>query len=200
MAVRRISNRAKVLYLIIFILFISGFGLFWMDYIGLLDLNKYINRYRPEPGLSALATDDEPSLIEREEFEKEKEKLTERVEDLDKREAQILEREKELQAEMEKLSEMRKGLDLEKKKFQQSREQYAGYRKNVQVLANKMANMPPEESVQIMQRWEDPLIIDVLRQMDQNAAEAGTASITPYLMTLFPKEKASRIMYLMTQL
>ncbi|HOQ13410.1 MAG TPA: flagellar protein FlbB, partial [Spirochaetota bacterium] len=70
----------------------------------------------------------------------------------------------------------------------------------VMVLANKMANMPPEESVKIMVNWDDPLIIDVLRQMDADSAAAGRMSITSYLLTLFPKEKASRIMYLMTQL
>ena len=60
--------------------------------------------------------------------------------------------------------------------------------------------MPPDESVKIMVNWEDPLIIDVLRQMDSDAEAAGRTSITSYLITLMPKEKASRIMYLMTQL
>jgi flagellar protein FlbB len=60
--------------------------------------------------------------------------------------------------------------------------------------------MPPDESVKIMINWEDPLIIDVLRQMDRDAEELGRQSITSYLITLMPKEKASRIMYLMTQL
>ena len=40
----------------------------------------------------------------------------------------------------------------------------------------------------------------LIRQMDADSASAGRMSITAYLMTLFPKEKASRIMYLMTQL
>ena len=197
---RNLSKRAKILYLLILIIFIMGFGLFWMDYIGLIKLNKYINRFRGEPGLVIEAVDDEPSLVEREEFNKEREKLLERIEELDKREATLIENEKELIAEKEKLDEMRKGLDLEKKKFNEMKNNHAGYTENVKKLAEKMANMPPEDSVKIMINWEDPLIIDVLRQMDSDAEEAGQASITSYLITLMPKEKASRIMYLMTQI
>ena len=64
----------------------------------------------------------------------------------------------------------------------------------------KEKKMPPNDSVKIMVNWEEPLIIDVLRQMDADAEAAGRVSITSYLITLMPKEKASRIMYLMTQL
>jgi flagellar protein FlbB len=197
---RSVSDKAKTIYLIILIIFISGFGLLWMDYIGLVDINRYVEQFKGEPASVLEKAGDEPSLIEREEFEKEKQKLEERVEELDKREAMITDAEKNLQLEKEKIREITKGLELEKKKFEKSRKQHAGYIKNVEVLADKIGNMPPEESVQIMVNWEDPLIIDVLRQMDANAEAAGTATITTYLITLMPKEKASRIMYLMTQL
>jgi len=197
---KNISEKAKVLYIMIFILFISGFGVFWLDYIGLLDLNKYFSEFKGQPELVTEAAGDEPSLVEREEFEKEKQKLLERIEELDKREALISEKEKDMDAEKEKIEEIRKGLDLEKKKLVIEKKQYSGYMKNVKKLADKISNMPPEESVQIMIKWEDPLIIDVLRQMDSAAEAAGKSSITAYLITLMPKEKASRIMYLMTQL
>jgi flagellar protein FlbB len=70
----------------------------------------------------------------------------------------------------------------------------------VVTLAQKIESMRPEEAVEIMIKWEEPLIIDVLRQIDANAEEAGRTSITSYLISLMPREKASRIMYLMTQL
>ena len=200
---RNISNRAKIIYLLLLILFISGFGLLWMDYIGLFNLSRYAERFRGEPELVTEAKDDEPSLMEREEFDKEKQKLSERIEDLDKREALIAEKEKDMDAQKEKMEETRKGLDLEKKKFTLEKEQYSGYRKNVKVLANKIISMPPKSSVEIMLNWEDPLIIDVLRQIDADAQDAGKASITSYLMKIMSDTKAdraSRIMYLMTQL
>lgn len=197
---RNLSNRAKVIYLMILILFISAFGLFWLDYIGMIRMSKYINVFREEPELVVDAAGDEPSLMEREEFEKEKQRFLERIEDLDKREAVIVDKEKSLDVEREKFDQMRRGLDLEKKKLADDRNRYSGYKDNVKKLAGKIYNMPPEESVKIMVNWEDPLIIDVLRQMDADAEDAGRQSMTPYLITLLPKEKASRIMYLMTQL
>ena len=100
----------------------------------------------------------------------------------------------------EELDEMRKSLELEKRKLEESQKQYSGYKKNVVELAKKINSMRPDESVQIMLRWEDTLVIDVLRQMDAEAAEAGTGSITSYLISLMPRDRASRIMYLMTQL
>ncbi len=197
----RVSDKSKILFLIILLLFTLGAGMFWMDYIGMINLSKYYSNYTKAPDeLSVYASDDEPSLIALEEFEKEKEQLSERVEELDKRQAVIEEQEKQIAIELEKIDEIRKGLEVEKKRLNDEKTQYSGYQKNVVDLANKIVSMPPADSVAIMIKWDDPLIIDVLRQMDRNALQAGSQSITSYLISLMPKEKASRIMYLMTQI
>jgi flagellar protein FlbB len=198
---RRISEKTKIIYLIILVIFILIVGFLWLDYIGFINLAKMTGIYYKEEAPSVLeAKDDEPSLIEREEFEKEKQKLLERIEELDKREMQIIENEKAIEAKKEKLDEIKSGLDLEKKKLENEKRRYSGYKRNVMDLAQKIESMRPEEAVEIMVKWEEPLIIDVLRQMDTNAEEEGRASITSYLISLMPREKASRIMYLMTQL
>lgn len=198
---RRISEKTKILYLIFLIVFVLIVGFLWLDYIGFINLAKITGTYYKEEAPSVLeAKDDEPSLIEREEFEKEKQKYLERVEELDKREMQIIENEKAIEARREKLDEIKSGLDLEKKRLEAEKKRYAGYMRNVRDLAQKIESMRPEEAVEIMVKWEEPLIIDVLRQMDANAEEEGRTSITSYLISLMPREKASRIMYLMTQL
>ncbi|HPS58994.1 MAG TPA: flagellar protein FlbB [Spirochaetota bacterium] len=198
---RGVSDRSKIVFLMLLIVFLGGIGAFWLDYIGIVKLSGLLDPFRSEPELSMNASDDEPSLIEKEEFGKEKEKLLERIEELDKREALIAEKEKSIDSEKEKLEQVKSGLQLEQKKLESERNKDSGYRKNVMVLANKIANMPPEQSVLIMVNWDEPLIIDVLRQMDADSEAAGKMSITAYLLTKFPnKEHASRIMYLMTQL
>jgi flagellar protein FlbB len=195
------TERAKIIYLIILILFIIVVGIFWLDYIGLINMNKVIRSYTERDIASVLnASDDEPSLIEREEFEKQKEKFNERIEELDKREAAIEQTEKDLDKEKEKLQEIRKGLNLEKEKIDKEKKMYSGYKKNVVDLAQKVYSMRPEEAIQIILNWEDPLIIDVLRQIDADAADAGKMSISSYLISLMPRDRASRVMYLMTQL
>ena len=196
-----VSNRSKIFFLVILIFFLCGISLFWLDSIGLFNFGSKFRSMVDNEELSLDASGDEPSLLEKEEFGKEREKLLERIEELDKREALLAEREKEISDEREKLDQVRKGLELERKKFEDDLKKDSGYRKNVIVLANKMANMPPLESVKIIANWEETLIIDVLRQMDASSEAEGRTSITPYLLTLSPlKEKASRIMYLMTQL
>ncbi|MFH0976132.1 MAG: hypothetical protein V1874_10160 [Spirochaetota bacterium] len=195
------SERAKVFFLIILIIFIVVVGVFWLDYIGILNINKVVRSYTKSDVASVVdAADDEPSLIEREEFEKQNEKLKERIEELDKREAGIEQTEKELEKEKEKLQEIRKGLGLEKEKIEKEKHMYSGYKKNVTDLAQKIYSMRPEEAIQIIVNWEDTLVIDVLRQIDADAANAGKTSISSYLISLMPRERASRIMYLMTQL
>ncbi|MFW6365890.1 MAG: periplasmic-type flagellar collar protein FlbB [Spirochaetota bacterium] len=197
----KVSEKSKVFYLLIMIIFLVSAGLFWLDFLGLVNLKRYYRQYVSGEEESVLyASGDEPSLIELEEFQKEQERLKERIAELDRREARLLEMQKEIEREQEKIEEKRQGLELERKKFEEEKNQYSGYRQNVIDLATKIQSMPPQDSVEIMVNWEEPLIIDVLRQMDDNAEEAGATSITSYLISLMPREKASRIMYLMTQL
>ena len=66
-----------------------------------------------------------------------------------------------LDKEKEKLQEIRKGLNLEKERIEKEKKMYSGYKKNVVDLAQKITSMRPEEAIQIILNWEDPLIIDV---------------------------------------
>jgi len=194
------SEKMKILYLVILIFFITVSGAIWLDYIGLLDIGSKMSFLKGKPELVTDAAGDEPSLIDWEKLTKEQQLLASREEELNQREARLKEKENELSIEQEKLVEQKKGLEIEQKKLTDQKKEHSGYEKNIKVLADKIASMPPEESVKIMTGWDDPIIIDVLRQMDVDADTAGGTSITSYLITLMPKEKASRIMYLMTQL
>ena len=197
----QISGKSKVVYLVIFIFFLIGLGFYWLDAIGLINIEHYANKmFKREPASVLYAGDDEPSLIAKEEFEKEKDRLQERIEELDRREALITEQEKNLLTEKDKIEEIKRSLAQDQKRFSEEKNRYTGYRKNVIDLATKIENMPPKDSVPIMTKWEDTLLIDVLRQMDTNAANAGKQTITSYLISLMPKDKAARIMYLMTQI
>ncbi|HEY1405689.1 MAG TPA: hypothetical protein VF857_03680, partial [Spirochaetota bacterium] len=189
------GTRSKVIYLVIFIFFLIGLGFFWLDYIGLISVDHFTKKFFHKESPSVLyASDDEPSLIAKEEFEKSREQLAERTEELDRREALIAEQEKTLRGDKEKLEEVRRGLDQDRKKLEDEKKRYTGYIKNVRDLAQKIVGMPPKESVPIMIKWDEALLIDVLRQMDQEAADTGKKSITSYLISLMPKDKASRVM------
>ena len=196
----QVSEKSKIIFLFLIIVFLLGVGVLWLDYMGLINLTKTASMFNKDEASVLYADDDEPSLMKLEELEKNKEQLKERTEDLDRREALLLEQEKSSNADKEKIQEMRAGIELERKKLENEKNKYSGYKKNIVDLAQKIESMPPKEAVAIMINWDDPLIIDVLRQIDQNALDAGAMSVTSYLISLMPKEKASRVMYLMTQL
>ncbi|HPJ16308.1 MAG TPA: hypothetical protein PLE16_03585 [Spirochaetota bacterium] len=196
----QVSEKSKIIFLFLIIVFLLGVGVLWLDYMGLINLTKTASMFSKDEASVLYADDDEPSLMKLEELEKNKEQLKERTEDLDRREALLLEQEKSSNTDKEKIQEMRAGIELERKKLENEKNKYSGYKKNIVDLAQKIESMPPKEAVAIMINWDDPLIIDVLRQIDQNALDAGAMSVTSYLISLMPKDKASRVMYLMTQL
>jgi flagellar protein FlbB len=197
----RATNKMKAVYLVLVVLFLTGLGFYWLDYIGLVSLDRMERKFFHRESPSVMyASDDEPSLIAKEEFDKAKEQLTERTEEIDRREALLTEQEKSFKADKDKLDELKRSLEQDRKRFEEEKNRYSGYQKNVADLATKLENMQPKDSVAIMIKWEDALLIDVLRQMDQNATNAGKKSITSYLISLMPKDKASHITYLMTQI
>ena len=77
----RASNKMKAVYLVLVVLFLTGLGFYWLDYIGLISLDRMERKvfHRESPSVM-YASDDEPSLIAKEEFNKAKEQLTERTE------------------------------------------------------------------------------------------------------------------------
>lgn len=187
------SDRIRILYLLIVIVFLIGAGFLWLDYIGLVSLNDYREKYFPKKMEKSIeAKDDEPSLLKWEELRKAQEKLEKDQEAFAVEKLRLDELQKSLQKTEEKLNEREKGLDLERKKFQDERKQYASYQKNIEDLAGKIGNMPPEGAIKIMNNWDDLLVIDVLRRMDRIAARDGKQSITSYLLFLIQQQDPNR--------
>ncbi len=181
------------MYLVILILFLITAGFLWLDFIGLVNLNKYREQYLPgTKSLSIQSKDDEPSLLQWEELKKTKEKLDELSESLAAKQIKLNERERQIKKLEEQLAQRRKGLDLEAKKLQQEKKQYASYKKNIEDLAQKIGNMPPDGAIKIMANWDDILVIDVLRRMDSLAADEGRQSITSYLLFLIQQQNPER--------
>ncbi|HPK56640.1 MAG TPA: hypothetical protein PKU84_09110, partial [Spirochaetota bacterium] len=158
----QVSEKSKIIFLFLIIVFLLGVGVLWLDYMGLINLTKTASMFNKEEASVLYADDDEPSLMKLEELEKNKEQLKERTEDLDRREALLLEQEKSSNTDKEKIQEMRAGIELERKKLENEKNKYSGYKKNIGDLAQKIESMPPKEAVAIMINWDDPLIIDVL--------------------------------------
>ncbi|MGV3667660.1 MAG: periplasmic-type flagellar collar protein FlbB, partial [Leptospira bouyouniensis] len=93
----------------------------------------------------------------------------------------------------ERLEELKEGIQRKEKEMAEKVKKDNARAEKVKVLANKVANMPPESARDMLINWPDYDIIEVFEQMDRDAEEDGRQTITTYLLTLFPAERRSVI-------
>lgn len=186
-----VSNRSKIVYLLILILFLSAFAAFvadWARVIRLSDYVPYLKKERP-----ALTQKDEPEdELRRVELTKWEDRLRQKEEELASRELELRKSSEELDSRQEELAELQTSLEEEKIKIATLKKDYGDQKKKIEDMAGKIANMPPASSVKILLTWPDYDIIAVLRQMDKNAEELGQQSIVPFLLTQIDEAEPGR--------
>jgi len=186
------SQRRFVLFLLLLIVVFSG-GIFYaLDATGIVRASDILPFLAPKNPLR-IEDKDYPTEVEKVEFQKWEQKLVEREEILARREAEIKSKESGSEEAKRELEEMRKALRAEKEKFAVAQKEWEDRQKKVKDLAEKVRNMPPQKAQEMMQSWRDFDIIDVMRQMDKDAETEGTASIVPYLLTLFQPDRRAEI-------
>ncbi|MFZ5628989.1 MAG: periplasmic-type flagellar collar protein FlbB [Spirochaetota bacterium] len=186
------SQRRFVLFLLLLIVVFSG-GIFYaLDATGIVRAADIFPFLAPKNPLR-IEDKDYPTEVEKVEFQKWEQKLVEREELLARREAEIKSKESGSEEAKRELEEMRRALRAEKEKFAVAQKEWEDRQKKVKDLAEKVRNMPPQKAQEMMQSWRDFDIIDVMRQMDKDAETEGTASIVPYLLTLFQPDRRAEI-------
>ena len=64
---------------------------------------------------------------------------------------------------------------------------------NIEQIANNLNGMRPEAAVGILVAMDDQIVIDVLRKVEEMAAENGTMSMGSYWLSLMPSDRAAEI-------
>ena len=139
-------------------------------------------------------------LLERAYIEKQEQRLQDIEKDLSRREQELDDRGLLLSEQEAKLSEEAKRLEEQEKVLSEARRQYDNYKDNVRKQAEYFVGMPPQDAVERLQKLEDLLIVDILREMDRNAEEAGSQSIVPYYLSLMDAERAASVQRKMTKI
>jgi len=186
-----VSNKVLGLFLILLIVFLSLVLAFVTDLIKVIDLTEMFPILKPEPQL-VTKEHEPPDVLQAEELKKEREKITEEQEKLVQRELELKEKEENLQKWEEELEGKEAAIEILKEKLISKLTDLVDHDKKIRGMANKIANMPPDDSIQIVSSWTDYEIIAVFKQMDMDAAEAGEESIVPYLLTLLEKKEPGR--------
>ena len=198
-----VSNLLKMLFLILLIIVLILGGIFWFDRLDLLDYKRVMgpfSQYLPsflQRGEQLL--EDDEFLLERASIEKTEQRLVDVERDLEKRERELEDQKLLLSEQEAKLSEEAKRLEEQEKVLSEAQRQYDNYKDNVRKQAEYFVSMPPQEAVERLQKLEDLLIVDILREMDRNAEEAGTQSIVPYFLSLMDAERAASVQRKMTK-
>lgn len=187
-----LTDKTRAFYLILLILFLIAIGFFVFDYFRIINAEDYFSflKKKPDPIEQDLES---PTELEKLEIEKAKEKLVEDREDLERKMDEIQKVQEEMAMERERLEELKKGLLKKEEEMEEKKKLESAREEKIKVMADKVANMPPESARDMLVNWPDYDIIAVLEQMDKDAEEDGRPTITTYLLTLFPPERRAVI-------
>ncbi len=191
-----LSDKIKIVYLSLVILFSLGVFVFLLDSWGIVNMEEYL------PALSEAAplspeTDDSPSAFEWQQLEKERNRIEEERLKLEEERVKLAEAQAELDRKRDDLRERESGLVSQQKALADREKERQERSRMIRDMADRMSNMPPQDAVAIAAGWSNSDLVDVFREMEVSSADAGRASIVPYLMTLLPRDRAALITTLM---
>lgn len=187
-----VTDSTRSFFLIVLIFFLIAIGFFVFDYFQVINAEDYLPFLKKQAGL---VNQDllSPTELEKLEMEKAKERLIADREELEQMKRELEEKSSSLNADKERLEELKEGIQRKEKEMADKLKKDNARAEKVKVLANKVANMPPESARDMLINWPDYDIIEVFEQMDKDAEEEGRQTITTYLLTLFPAERRSVI-------
>ncbi|TGL47208.1 flagellar protein FlbB [Leptospira kemamanensis] len=187
-----VTDNTRSFFLIVLIFFLIAIGFFVFDYFQVINAEEYLPFLKKQAGL---VNQDllSPTELEKLEMEKAKERLIADREELEQMKRELEEKSSSLSADKERLEELKEGIQRKEKEMAEKARKDNARAEKVKVLANKVANMPPESARDMLINWPDYDIIEVFEQMDRDAEEDGRQTITTYLLTLFPAERRSVI-------
>lgn len=187
-----VSDNTRSFFLILLIFFLISIGFFVFDYFQVINAEEYFPFLKKQP---SLVNQDllSPTELEKLEIEKAKERLVEDMEELNRLKLELESSKSLLATDKERLEELKEGIQRKEKEMAEKAKRESARSEKVKVLANKVANMPPESARDMLLNWPDYDIIEVFEQMDKDAEEEGRPTITTYLLTLFPPERRSVI-------
>lgn len=192
----RFSDKVKIVYLLLVILFSLGVLTYLLDTWGVIRLEEQFPFLKQEPPVVS-KDKDSPTLLEIERLKKEKERLDDLETKLKEKELALQEKLAGVKKSEDELKELRKGVEEERKRLAEARKAEMERKELVSKMAERLGNMPPNDAVAIVAGWSNPDLVDVFRQMEQAARREGRQSIVPFLITKLPRERAAVVTTLM---
>ncbi|MBQ5470670.1 MAG: flagellar protein FlbB [Treponema sp.] len=174
-------------------------GLLWFNYLGFIRMNSiFAPVYKlmgKDPQTSTTATSSKPITadLDQDRINKQIEALDIRREEYDRREEEIIKKEQLNDQIAAELASREKSQEEREKTFNQTVKQYDDKNVNIEQIAANLNGMRPQAAVDILLAFDDQVVIDVLRKVEEIAKRTGTASMGSYWLSLMPPERAAEI-------
>jgi len=182
------------------VLLLAG-GTVWFNYLGIIDATRLLSPVLRLVGIEAAEEVPEPedaALLSRARLEKRETAVAQLADELDQRgeelstlEQELESRRQELDAREEELAEQENSLNQRVQQFENRRAMLV---QNVQTLTS----MRPDDAVDILEGYDDQLLIDTLRVTEELAQEAGELSLVSVWLAELPPERAATLQRKMT--
>jgi flagellar protein FlbB len=197
---RRVGSFPRIFVLILLVLVLLFGGLLWFDYLGIIDVKSTLQPVL-SPVLSLVGIkqqtapppSDSPLLLDSARLQKAQESLLIREQDLQKQEQLLKEESTKLDTKAAEIKDRETKLADQEKSFNEKLKQYDNRRANLITNSEYLTNMPPDQAVAIMAKYDDQLLIDTLRVTDELAKQSGKASLVPYWLSKLPPARVAEI-------
>jgi flagellar protein FlbB len=190
---QRIMGRVVVMLILIIALVIGG--LFWFDFLGLIDAKALFSPVLQLAGLPTRTGEalpaESPTLLDDERYAKQLEAVEALRQELDARNVALDERQATIEAMAQEIEERQKALEEREKSFNSLAERYDNRKANIEQNARYLTGMPPADAVAILGSQDDQTAIDLLRAVEELAAQTGEASVVSFWLSLMPPQRAA---------
>ena len=113
--------------------------------------------------------------------------------ELEKRESDVVIIEKKNEQIALEIENREKSLEEREKTFNNEKKKYDDKEVNIVQIAANLEGMQPVNAVEILQKMDDQLVIDVLRKVEERAQANNTSSLVAYWLSLMDPERAATI-------
>lgn len=197
----RVGAGPRIFVLVLLLAVLVGGGLLWFDYLGLVDVRSRLSPVLQLVGIEAperLPETESRLVLDQARLEKRESALEQREVELEQRAEELEALRQDLEARRQELAAQEEQLEDRENSFNQRVEQFENRRAVLEQNAQALTNMRPQDAVEILQGYDDQLLIDTLRVTEELAQEADQQSIVPVWLSQLPADRAAEIQRKMT--
>jgi len=196
---RKESSSVSIVLLLLLLIVVIVATIYWFNFIGLLNIQRSLFKaYQKIPGLKVAKEIQDPLLLDKEYLDKYKLSLDNRNLTLDNKQKEQEKKELEIANKENELKKKEDALAQKEENINALLNQYDNIKENIRSQAQDFINMPPESAVSILNNMDIYIVVDILRTINEIAAESGESSIVPYYLSLMPPDRAAQIQELLS--